>query len=262
MKTYLTVRGTAEPHNKKTTMLGQVATQVNGLVDWVDVDYPASIAVFNPQGTPTGVSEAQSRAIGVANLAAEIRRTPNDVILSGYSLGALVVSDLLAAKARGDFSDCFVDAVVNIANPARRPGQSYGRPSFGFGLDGPHAPWPTGLPTFEIANPVDGITSAPANSPWRAFAGAIRKLSVSVQSLDAWFADLIRQLDDFERALIPTQWTDQAFWQAWAEAPAWLRGYLFDGQHTAAYGDAKWYDSSGHAVNGVQLAASVVKLHA
>ncbi len=262
MKTYLTVRGTGEKYNSTTTMLGHVASLLGNQVEWVDVDYPASIAVFNPHGDPAGPSEAQSRSTGVANLVAEIRKTPHLVIISGYSLGALVISDFLEAKARGLYSDCLVSAVVNIANPGRRAGQSYGRPSFGYGLDGQHKHWPSGLPTYEIANPVDGITSAPASSPWRLLADKIRHLSVSVQGLPDWFDDLIKQLDGVEETQIPEHWTEPAFWQAWAEAPAWLRGYLFDHQHDVAYGEPRWFDTHGHAVTGQQLAAAVVRKHA
>lgn len=262
MKTYLTVRGTGEKFDNTTTMLGRVAGMVGGVADWVDVDYPASIAVFNPQGNPAGPSETQSRKIGVDNLVTAIRATPHLVILSGYSLGALVVSDFLVAKATGKYADCEISAVVNIANPGRRAGQSYGLPSFGWGLDGQHDQWPVGLPTYEIANPVDGITSAPSNSPWRLLARELRTISLTTQGLQDWFDDLIGQLDAVEKPLIPTNWTDPDFWRAWAEAPAWLRGYLFDGQHDRAYGDKRWRDTNGAPISGQQLAANVVKQYA
>ncbi|MGV9713178.1 PE-PPE domain-containing protein [Gordonia sp. NPDC003424] len=264
MKTYVTVRGTGEHFKTPTTMLGRVAGMVGPAVEWVDVDYPASIAVFNPQGNPAGPSEAQSRATGVENLVAAIRATPHLVILSGYSLGALVVSDFLEAQAHGEYADCEVSAVVNIANPARRRGQSYGLPSSGWGLDGEHGAWPAGLPTYEIANPVDGITSAPGNSPWRLLAREIREISLTVQGLNDWFADLINQLNTVETALSHTSapWTDPGFFQAWWEAPAWLRGYLFDGQHDRAYGDTRWRDSSNAPISGMQLAADVVRGYA
>lgn len=255
--TFLTVRGTGEPVWGVNNMLNMVARMADGPIEHVDVDYPASIAVFNPYSKIDGPSEAESRRQGVLGVAAAIRATPHLVVLGGYSLGALVVSDFLAAQARGSYQDCEILGVVNIANPARQAGVSYGLPSFGFGLDGQHKRWPS-LPVYEIANPVDGICSAPANSPWRPLADKIRSFSVSRMGAREWFNSMIAQLDGQERVQAQSHWWDAAFWQAYAEAPAWLRGYLFDGQHTAAYGQPRWIDSRGLRVTGQQLAAQVV----
>lgn len=255
--TYLTVRGTGEPVWGVNNMLNVVARMVNGPIEHVDVDYPASIAVFNPYGKVDGPSEMESRRQGVAALAKAIRATPHLVVLSGYSLGALVVSDFLTAQVRGMYSDCEIAGVVNIANPSRKAGQSYGLPSFGWGLDGQHGRWPD-VPVYEIANPVDGITSAPANSPWRPLADSIRTFSVTQRGAVEWFNSMMARLDGQERRQAQAQWWDASFWQAYAEAPAWLRGYLFDGQHTTAYRQPRWIDSRGARVTGQQLAAQVV----
>lgn len=262
MITYLTVRGTGEQRWAASNMLNQVARLAVGPIVHVDVDYPASIAVFNPRGAITGVSEAESRRQGVRNIAAAIRATPHLVVLSGYSLGALVVSDFLEAQAWGEYRDCEVIAVVNIANPARAAGHSYGLPSHGYGLDGQHKAWPRGLPVYEIANPVDGITSAPAGSPWRLFADKIRAFSISRQGADEWFQTMLAQLQRRQDVQAPVNWMDPTFWQAYAEAPAWLRGYLYDGQHTIAYGQRRWMDASGRRVTGQELAAQVVSRYA
>ncbi|AFA72330.1 hypothetical protein GPOL_c12750 [Gordonia polyisoprenivorans VH2] len=180
--------------------------------------------------------------------------------MSGYSLGALVVGDFLAAQARGQCRDCEVLAVVNIANPARRAGQSYGLPSHGFGIDGQHAPWPTGVDVFEIANLVDGITSLPASSPWRQVADQIRTFSLG--NPQVWFEHMVAQLDGMEVTQASANWWDPSFWQGYAEAPAWLRGYLFDGQHQAAYLQPRWYDQRGNRVPAVELVADVVASYA
>lgn len=199
-----------------------------------------------------------SRQRGVAYLAAEIRATPNRVILVGYSLGALVISDFLTLQARGLFTDCEVSAVVNLANPARAAGVSFGLPSFGYGLDGQHPQWPP-IPTYEIANPVDLITSAPANSPWRQFADQIRTFSVA--DVGTWLRHMLDQLDGAEQRQAQGNWLRPEFWEAYAQAPAWLVGYLRDGQHTAAYTQPRWYDPSGRKVTGVQLAALAISRH-
>ncbi|MGV9825456.1 PE-PPE domain-containing protein [Gordonia sp. NPDC003429] len=258
MITYITVCGTGEHPGNPGNMLNIAAGILGGSVEHVDLAYPASIACFNPYGDVSGVSEAESRRQGVANLAAAIRATPNLVVISGYSLGALVVSDFMDAKAHGQYADCEVLAVVNIANPARAAGVSYGLPSFGFGLDGQHKPWLPGVDVYEIANPVDAITSAPWDSPWRIAADKVRAFNASVEGASAWFADMIAQLDGQEAAQAQENWWNAGFWQAYAQAPAWLRGYLYDGQHTTAYGAPRWYNESGQRVTGQQLVADVV----
>ncbi|PXW34142.1 UNVERIFIED_CONTAM: PE-PPE domain-containing protein [Williamsia faeni] len=256
--TVITARGTGAHRWDPNSLLTGVVHLLGDLVEWVDLDYDASIAVFNPFGRVDGVSEEVSRQHGVANLARAIRETPHRVVLAGYSLGALVVSDFLAAQARGEFADCEVSAVVLIANPARVPGVSYGLPSFGYGLDGTHPRWPA-VPTYEIANPVDMITSAPANSPWRQFADQIRAFSLG--DVPSWMHHMLDQLDGAERRQALDQWWEPTFWQSYAEAPVWLRGYLSDGQHTVAYSQPHWCDDSGRKVTGIELAASAISHH-
>ncbi|GAC70711.1 hypothetical protein GS4_39_00420 [Gordonia soli NBRC 108243] len=258
--TLITVRGTAERRWSATNMLSVPALKLGDRVEWVDLDYEASIACFNPTGNVLGVSEAQSRREGVTNLAAAIRSTPNLVVLAGYSLGALVVSDFLAARARGAYRDCTVLAVVNIANPARRAAQSYGRPSFGYGLDGAHPAWPAGIDVYEIANPVDGITSMPAESPLRPLADQIRTFSLGDPHV--WFDHMVAQLDGMEARQARAQWWEPTFWQSYAEAPAWLRGYLFDGQHTRAYTERRWYGRAGRRISAQDLVAETVAIYA
>ncbi|AFA72329.1 hypothetical protein GPOL_c12740 [Gordonia polyisoprenivorans VH2] len=74
MITWITVCGTGEHPGNPANMLNQAASLIN--VEHVDVEYPAAIAVFNPTGNVTGVSEATSRARGVQALVAAIRSTP------------------------------------------------------------------------------------------------------------------------------------------------------------------------------------------
>lgn len=256
MTQYLTVRGTGEEWNSPDNMLNAVAELVDA--EHIDIKYPASIACFNSTTNVTGVSELESRRQGVANLAAAIRATDELVVISGYSLGALVVSDFLARKRAGEFGDCEVAAVVNIANPARQAGVSYGLPSNGFGLDGQHKPWPD-IPVYEIANPSDLITSAPANSPWRMLADKIRVCSASDPI--AWMADLTAQLSGQEAQQAQANLFNLDWWQAYAEAPGWAYGYLFGGEHFTHYGDLKWYAEDGSRVSGIELAAKAVSKH-
>lgn len=257
--TWLTVCGTAETPGAPGNTLTQAAGILGSKVEHHDVVYPASIAVFNPTGNISGVSEATSRAEGVAALAAAVRATPNRVVVSGYSLGALVVSDFLAAKQAGEYSDCEISAVVQLANPARQRGVSYGRPSTGFGLDGEHSAWPD-LPVYEIANPLDPITSAPADSPWRQVADLIREFNISVEGAQQFFDSMIGYITQRKtlQARQNFNWVSAEFWVSYLDAPAQLRAYLFDGEHTSAYQTPGWFSESGGAVTGIELVAEAV----
>lgn len=257
MITWLTVCGTGERPGDQSNMLS-IAASALPQADHVDIVYPASIACFNPVGDISGPSAAESRAQGVAALAAAIRATPHNTVISGYSLGALVVSDFLEAKARGQYADCEVAACVNIANPARAAGQSYGLPSVGFGLDGQHGSWPAGIDVCEIANMNDAITSAPWDSPWRRTADSIRDFNVSIQGTEAFFADKIARLDGEKTAQAQANWLSIEFWQAYAAAPGQLWGYLFGGEHTVRYTEPRWYNERGQLVSAQLLAAEVV----
>lgn len=254
----ITVCGTGEVPGSPTTMLSLVAKEITAPVKRVDLQYPASIALANAAGNLRGVSETVSRRVGVNRLRAEVLRSPEPAILAGYSLGALVVSDFLEQATGNLMVLPEIAAVVNIANPARHRSQSYGLPSFGYGLDGEHGVWPD-APVFEIANPVDMITSAPDLSPWRQLAIALRQTSLA----DPWrtATAFLDSLDDMHRLSLGENWTDPQWWRAYAEAPAWLRGYLFDGQHTFAYGQDLWRDPKGLPTSGISLAAQAISDH-
>ena len=257
MITWLTICGTGERPGDPSNMLN-VAASALPQADHHDIVYPASIACFNPTGNISGPSEAESRTQGVAALAAAIRATPYNTVISGYSLGALVVSDFLDAKAKGQYADCEVAAVVNIANPARAAGQSYGLPSVGFGLDGQHDPWPAGIDVYEIANMSDAITSAPWDSPWRQTADDIRRFNIALQGVGAYFADKIAYLDGQKVAQAQANWLSLEFWQAYAAASSQLAGYLFEGAHTVKYTQPHWFNEQGRPVSAQLLVAEVV----
>lgn len=254
----ITACGTGEQPNGVATMWAGVSQLLGDVVTWTPIDYPASIACFNPTGSISGASEAISRAEGVAAMVAAIRATDDRVIIGGYSLGALVVSDLLAAIARGEYPDLEIDVVVNLANPGRAEGESYGLPSTGFGLDGQHPAWPAGIPVYEIANPADAITSAPADSPWRMAADAIRTFNISVEGIESWVSSMIAQMDGRQQVQAQAHLFDAAWWAAYAAAPGQLYGYALGGEHTNGYQRAQWFNASGSRVTGQQLAAEVV----
>jgi len=252
----VTVGGTGEVAGTPTNMLNLAVAQTTRPVNHTDLDYPASVTISNPNGGLAGASELESRAVGLANLKALLETTPEPIILMGYSLGALVVSDYLEQRAAGLFGPQIV-AVINIANPSRWEGDSYGLPSVGYGLDGPHGPWPM-VPRYEIANPGDMITSASAWTPWRRFAVVIRGLSFGI--LDgAWVPALLAGLDELKAQGLAANWRKPEWWIAFAQAPGELYGYLYGGEHTTAYTQrAQWADEEGNLVTGVSLAALLV----
>ena len=252
------VGGTGEVAGNPTNMLQIMAALVDRPVDLHDLDYPASVTISNPEGDLAGHSELESRRIGLVNLKFHMDTVDTPVILSGYSLGALVVSDYLAERAAG-LDGPPILAVVNIATPSRWEGDSYGMPSVGYGLDGPHPAWPA-VPRYEIANPADMITSASKWTPWRRFAVVIRGLSFG--NLGAWVPALLEGLDELKAQGLGANWWKPEWWIAFAQAPGELYGYLYGGEHTVAYSQPRWSDEEGNPVSGVSLAALVVDTYA
>jgi hypothetical protein len=237
--TVLTCRGTGEPLGSPHNLL----TAVTELLDPAkyqigpDVDYPASIGPINPQGGVDGCSEQQSIDRGLVALAAAIRKSPNPVGLLGYSLGAEVVTRFLEAQQRGDYPDCAVVWAANIANPLRRQGDSIDPGQVGFGINGQRGPWPDHVFTFEVANPADGITSCPADSPLRTLADAASAFSFA--ALGGWSLDLAARIrrnrwqpDSFGWWLHPLR-----TWNLWSRAADLMAGYLVGGTHNTAYLD-------------------------
>lgn len=255
----VTICGTGEVAGTPTNMLNLVAAMADRPFTHTDLDYPASVTISNPNGDLAGASELESRAVGLANLKALLETSPEPVILMGYSLGALVVSDYLEQRAAGLPGPNIV-AVINIANPSRWEHDSYGLPSVGYGLDGQHGPWPM-VPRYEIANPADMITSASKWSPWRRFAVVIRGLSFG--NLGAWVPALLAGLDELKAQGLGSNWWKPEWWVAFAQAPGELWGYLYGGEHTTAYTDrAQWADEEGNLVTGAALAALLIDTYA
>lgn len=237
MITVLTCRGTGEPLGSPDNMLASVTGRLDPAKYEIgpDVGYPASIGPANPQGSALGCSEQQSIDQGLTALVAAIGDTPNKVGLLGYSLGAEVVTRFLEAKARGEYPDCAVEWAATIANPLRREGDSIDPNPAGFGINGQHAAWPADIRTWEVANPDDGITSCPPDSPLRTLADTVSAFSFA--QLGGWTADLITRMRE-------NRWQPDTFgwwlhpvrtWQLWDRAADLMQGYLTGGQHNSVY---------------------------
>lgn len=231
--TVITVRGTGErlasPHN----MLANVTRGLDQhrFATIVDLAYPASIGMMNPERAFAGVSLARSVELGLMTLATEIRRTPLPVVLLGYSLGAIVVTRFLEAQARGMNPDCEVAFAACIANPLRQPGDSRDAPGApGFGIAGS----PVLGRIWEVANPRDGITCCPADSPLRTAADGLSAYSFAVGG--GWSQDLLDRV--LRRRWQPVNldwWRDPlGAWRAHEQAAVLVRDYLA-GEHGPAY---------------------------
>lgn len=235
--TVITVRGTGERRASPDNMLAHVTRSLETPLfpTIVDLAYPASIGMMNPDRTLAGVSLDKSVELGLIALATEIRRTPLPVVLLGYSLGAIVVTRFLEAQARGINPDCEVVFAACIANPLRQPGDSrdvYGAP--GFGIAGSTALSPALGRIWEVANPRDGITCCPADSPLRTAADGLSAYSFAVGG--GWSQDLLDRV--LRRRWQPVNldwWRDPlGAWRAHEQAAVLVRDYLA-GEHGPAY---------------------------
>ncbi|MFE3191642.1 PE-PPE domain-containing protein [Nocardia sp. NPDC059240] len=255
MITVLTCRGTGEPLASPRNLL----TGVTGRLDpgkyeiGPDVDYPAAIGPANPGRGLYGCSELQSIDRGVAALVAAIHATPNQVGILGYSLGAQVVTRFLEAKARGEYPDCEIAWAANIANPLRREGDSIDERPIGFGINGQRGAWPDEFPIWEVANPLDAITSCPADSPLRALADTVSAFGLA--ELGGWSADLADRLRR-------NRWQPASFgwwlrpvrtWELWTRAAALMSGYLEGGAHNIAYLEGGYCDRLAAILNDFDL---------
>lgn len=236
MISVFTLRGTGETTGSANNMLTGVTSKLSPskYVLGGDIDYPASIGPANPQNSPFGASEEQSIQRGVELIAEAVRATPNLVGLLGYSLGAETVSRFMELKGQGQYADCEIAWAGFVANPNRAPGESIDGNSIGYGIAGAHKPYPAHIATFNAANPQDGITSCPADSPLRQLSDGISNLTFVGNT---WTSDLLnRMLTNRWQPSDPWWWLHPIeTFNRYNNAAALLRGYLFDGQHTTAY---------------------------
>ena len=183
----ITFRGTGEHRRADGKPAGMLAA-VTELLDTRrfrchEPAWPATIGPLGPGGQPDSVSLDASVAAGVDRGVRAIQDSPNVCGLLSYSLGGIVVSQILEGVAKGDFlnadgSPLQIAFAVNIANPVRARGDSVGGlcGHSTFGMHGEHARWPD-IDTAEYANPLDIITAVPGDSPLRLINDAISPFS-------------------------------------------------------------------------------------
>lgn len=145
------------------------------------IHYPAS---YGPVPYVFGVDYDRSVDVGLAELLAKIRATPNLAGVIGYSQGATVVTRLLNGIADGQYPDVELAFAALIANPHHVPEE----PWMPYGISGRHPAWPD-IPIFEVANPRDPIPCCPPDSPLRLFAEVTEKFSF--RDPYRWGVDLV-----------------------------------------------------------------------
>lgn len=246
----ISLRGTGEPLNGPTNMLTVVTAALDPTRHHLlgDCDYPASVGPDNPQGNPAGVSETTSVTVGLANLVAMIRAATNPVGVIGYSLGALVVTALREAQARGEYSDCEVAFTACMANPRRHAGDSIDPNPYGFGIAGQRGPI-SDVPHFEAANPADAITSCNPDSPLRTLADGLGAFSFA--DLGGWSLDLATRFrqQKFQPASCGWWMNPVRTWKLYEEAARNIEGYLSGRTHIRDYIEGGYCTRLAAAIN-------------
>lgn len=187
------------------------------------VPYPADYG--------TTMSYARSVAEGKRALLAAVDRSPNPVVLAGYSQGAAVAGDLAAEIGRGEHPGREVIACALIADPRRPAGHYLGDTDpGGYGVVGERPI--DGIPAYWAAAPGDPITALPAGNPLRTIADLSAFFSfANANAAVTWGKEMLNTAarNQLQR------WWSPANWCSWAGAVAYARGYLFDGRHTDDY---------------------------
>lgn len=222
----ITVRGTGEAMNGPGNMLRNVANRLDPdrfrLIG--DCPFPATVGPVG--GAPDGPSVDHNIDTGVTALVAMIRASPNVVGVVGYSLGALIVTQLRELQALGVHTDCELAFTACVANPARRAGDSIDPGSHGYGITGERAEFLPNVPHFEAANPRDLITSASAGSPLRTVADGM--LAFSIAELGGWSVDMATRFRSQRFQPVSVDWWRDPIgtYRAYNEAWRGVLGYL------------------------------------
>jgi len=225
--TVLAYRGTGEVLGQG--MLADFATYLSPSFQVVHVDFPATLGPVGRGIQIQGVALDTAVRIGASNgLALAQKYSPGKIALLGYSLGALVVDQILteltSSTVRGDLD---VMWALNIANPGRRAGESLGDVcgAVNFGLHGQRVGGPADIPVIELANPHDMITNCDPLSPIRRISDAISPFSLAaVEGIK--FGDVTHQLKYRRGQEALWQFWNPAFWARYRQAEKDVMGYI------------------------------------
>ncbi|WP_433662528.1 PE-PPE domain-containing protein [Nocardia sp. CA-128927] len=186
------------------------------------VPYPATYG-------GSGVSYHASVREGCQALLNAIAKSPNRVIVAGYSQGAGIAGDVAADIGAGLYPDLEVSGAALIADPLRPPGWS----SVDSSTSGIAGQRPiTGMTANWAIAERDPITALPLGSPLRSVADLSAYWTMnSPEGFTRWGQSIvdIAVQQRFQRWWSPLNWIEAATVISQAKA------YLTDGRHTDAY---------------------------
>ncbi|WP_051198655.1 PE-PPE domain-containing protein [Gordonia shandongensis] len=207
--TVLAVGGTGESSTTDTRtevsgLLRAVTDRLDERFDARWVPYPAA---YGPAAERGGMSYTDSVSTGVVALHRAVRAVHGPVMLVGYSQGAAVIRTFLAHPVFSALVDR-IAAVGLVADPHQPPGVIAG--CDGWGVAGPGAAIPDGLPVYWIGAPGDVICNASDDSLIRDVADLTDTLSL--RRLRRWATDaaakvMSRRMQNAEvTRFSPRQW--------------------------------------------------------
>lgn len=190
-------------------------------------------------GVGGNIAFADSRKTGRTALLAAMDALPSgtEVILGGYSQGAVIAGDLAREIDAGDLSvHVRIVAAALIADGYRPHGYGLtppGQPlAEGYGIAGERYLSGVPFPVFWVSAWGDPIASLPAGNPLRTVADLTQYYSIRTpETAVKWGASV---LDAVTQGRLQDWWRPDK-WQRWNSAIAFARGFLFDGRHTVDY---------------------------
>ncbi|MCZ4585313.1 alpha/beta fold hydrolase [Rhodococcus opacus] len=183
-------------------------------------------ASYGPVPDPGGSAFDKALSEGRTLLLRMIAEDPSPVVLLGYSGGAALAGNVAAEVGRGQHPSLDVRGAGLIADPLRPASPDLP----GWGIAGQRLI--TGMPVWQIADPLDVICCCPDNSPLRTFAD--QSAAFSLADPRAWVSDLVDRLRTRRwQAVILNWWRPWTVWQQYSEAIDDVNGYLFRGDHTS-----------------------------
>lgn len=190
-------------------------------------------------GLTADITFADSRATGRTALLATMEKLPpgTEVILGGYSQGAVIVGDFAREVETGGVDlHVKIVAVAMIADGYRPHGYGVVPPgqviSPGYGVCGERYLSGVPFPAFWVSAWGDPICALPAGNPLRTVADLIDYFNIRTpQAAVKWGASV---LDAVTQGRLQDWWRPDK-WAKWNSAIAFARGFLFDGRHTRDY---------------------------
>lgn len=211
--TVLVVGGTGESHHgdTRTEVTGLLAGVTEGLDARFTTRWVGYAASYGPAPRVDGMSYADSVVDGEHRLRAALNETPGDIMVIGYSQGAVVIRRLLhrldAESASAELL-ARVLAVGLVADPHQPPGAV--ADCTGWGVAGPGEQMPAHIPVCWIGAPEDMICNAEPDSLVRDIADLTDQLSF--RTVGRWCRSMLNRLsrNEFQNAsatrVAPHQW--------------------------------------------------------